>query len=208
MRHGKLAVAGLLLLALGACVERLADAERSRHPPGCGSVGPAAATRAAATEPVAAPLAQQGDTMPVFDHEQMVQHLRSSWAVAGNGFCVACADPSTDTLYLFPEMKAKATQLPELFGISHERWFDEPTQGTARVIRLRPPVRFLRNAQGQLEPGYFDPGHRIFFRWRTAPWEEKDMEFDPATDPISPEVRPERVGETYDIPMPADRQKP
>ena len=96
-------------------------------------------------------------------------------------------------VYVFEELKAKyGPDFPGFGPISGSKVLEQAQVEKLQVIALMAPVRFLRRPDGNLTPGFFDPGHRVFFRWRNEvrPPGTANFYFDPSYDPISPVLDP------------------
>lgn len=157
----------------------------------------------------AEPTQADGATMSIMEHECMAHRISSVWASAGGGeYAVAYIDrkdPSR-TLYVFNELRGNDPDLPGFGIINGGVFIEEADLHKYQLVAVVAPVRFLPREDGNFTPGFFDPGHGVFFGWRGEVRTPKaaNVYFDPSDDPISPVLDPKRVVSTVDIDPPAD----
>jgi hypothetical protein len=193
----------IALAVLGCC---------PTHRPSAG--GASASTKAKTPQVARIPLVSAGDlTKPltVMDQECMANGMDSLWVASAAGYTPGYVNPQDRTVvYIFPEMLWVATREgdpPGVGTISSGAWANlKDLTARGRVVELQAPVRYLARDAAKVEPGFFDPGHRVFYRWRGVLRSSNDVYFDPRIDPISPVVPRQRLIKAIDIDPPPDHE--
>jgi hypothetical protein len=144
--------------------------------------------------------------MTILEQECMANKMSPVWVPVANGrYAAGLVDSTTPpTLYVFDKLQGVPGQLPYFGPISGPGKLSPSSIKQMRVVHAIAPVRYIAITDGKLAPGFFDPGFRIFFRWRGQVRSVEQMNFMPSNDPISPEVDRTRISAVLDIPMPAD----
>jgi hypothetical protein len=147
--------------------------------------------------------------MTILEQECMADKMTPAYVPVTNGrYAVGLIDSTTPlTLYIFDDLQGVPKDLPWFAGISGTPPLASSELHKFKVVHARAPVRYMALSDGNVAPGFYDPGFRIFFRW----WEQvrtpEEMHFNPSSDPISPEVDKLRISTLLEIPMPPDPEE-